>query len=155
MRTVLRMAVAGFVFVSLGGVALADQSVERSTPFSDYRQAATDESAVLRVPRGTPARRGGADGHAHHSGVRARPGRQHGSAGAGRGLARGRRQRPGSGGAPGSGSGVVGTTVDAPSSGLPFTGLDLLTIMLLGALLVAAGLALAALARVRRRPLAR
>ena len=157
MRRMLRCVLAGLVFAGLGGVAQADQSVERSTPFSDYRQAATDEYTVSPGPGGgnPPAGSGVLPGSDSTPGATSTPGAD---------------STPGSGktepdqseispavaeNSPSSGGGVAGTTGSAPSSGLPFTGLDLLTIVLLGVLLVAAGLALAALARVRGRALAR
>jgi hypothetical protein len=148
MRRMLCFALAGLLLASLAGTASADQSVERATPFSDYRQSATDEYTV------TPGSGGGTnnttstpDTGAVSPDTADNPGEDNSAGG----------NEPSDQGdvSPATSGNPPATTVHAPSSGLPFTGLNLLTVMLLGVLLVAAGLALAALTRVRRRALAR
>src|SRR4051812_33286038 len=144
MRRMLCFVLAGLMLAGLTSSAWADQSVERSTPFSDYRQAASDEYTVAPGNTGT----GGNGTTAPDTGdvspdTADNPG------------ASGEQPSDQGGVSPATRNNAPATTVHAPASGLPFTGLDLLTVMLLGVLLVAAGLGLAALARVRRRPLAR
>jgi hypothetical protein len=133
---VRRMAALGLTGLAIGalggGSALADSPVERSTPFSDYRQAVADQYAIPSAPQ---------------------PGRpQSGAAPTPPSDLRGAHTHDDAPGAASSPAGQATRDVAVGGGGdehLPFTGLDLTTLVLLGLLLVGLGALVRAAQRLR------
>jgi hypothetical protein len=140
-RYIVSLCLTGLTLWLIGGTgAWAASSVERSSPFTDYRQAVTDQYATTAAPPPAPPTAGAQNPPVETGGGGVPEERAIGPVGAD--------NQP------------VGVTPAADDAGnvivggggraLPFTGFDLLALVLLGVLLVALGALLRAAQRARQ-----
>jgi hypothetical protein len=141
-RYIVSLSLMGLALWLLGGTsAWAASGVERTSPFTDYRQAVQDEYSTTTTPQGPGPQQGPNTETQTPNGQNPPNGNEEGAVG-------GENQtNPGTGNGPGK---VLGDTAGEGSSSLPFTGFNLLTLVLLGVLLVAVGALIRVAQRTRR-----